>query len=208
MKRTLFALALAAALPLSAQAAEGDSLSYTYFEADYVGADVTNVDNLDGVALRASAGFGTSWYATASWTRVSKGDIDLGVGIPFDIDFNQSVIGLGWHTAISDKAAFIAEAAWVRDDFEIEANSIPGSGNDGFDGYRITAGLRGKLSDRFEGEIRAHYTDFQDVDGGLGGEINGLFAINKTWGITAGWAHEDLGDDNVDQWKLGVRASY
>jgi len=52
MKYSLLALALAAALPLSAQAADG--LSYTYVEADYV-----NLDNdVDGWGLRGSAELG------------------------------------------------------------------------------------------------------------------------------------------------------
>jgi hypothetical protein len=207
MNRTLLALALAVALPLSAQAAEGDKLSYTNFEADYVSADVTGINNMDGFAVRGSAAFGTRWYATGSWARVSKGDIDLGYGVPVDVDFEQTVLGIGWHADISDKAAFIAEAAYVRDNFDVANNSI-GSDDHGYDGYRLTAGLRGKLTPRFEGEVRAHWSDLQDIDGGFGAEINGLFNINKTWGVTAGWATDDLGDDNVNQWKVGVRASY
>lgn len=207
MKRTLLALVLAAALPLSAQAADGPSeLSYTYFEADYVSAEVAGIDDMDGLALRASAGFADNWYASGSWTRVSKGDVDL--GIPVDIDFDQMVLGVGFHTAISDRGAFIAEAAWVRNTFEIENNSIPASGDDGFDGWRVSAGVRGLLGTRFEGEAKARYSDYENVDGGFGGEINGIFFVNQTWGITAGWAHDDLGDDEVSQWKVGVRASY
>jgi hypothetical protein len=209
MKRSLFALALAAALPLSAHAAERpNGLSYTSFEGDYVGADVGGIDSMDGFALRGSASFAKNWYATGSITRVSKGDVDLGFGVPVDIDFEQTVLGIGWHADISDNAAFIAEAAYLRDAFEAENNSLFASGDDSFDGYRLSAGLRGNLGKRFEGEVKAHWSDLQDIDGGFGGEISGLFKINETWGITAGWQTDDLGDDNVDQWRVGVRASY
>jgi len=208
MKRTVFALVLAAALPLSAHAADGlGELSYTYFEGDFVSADVSGIDSMNGFALRGSAGFGKNWYATGSWSRVSKGDIDLGYGVPVDVDFEQTILGLGWHADISDSAAFLAEVAYVHDNLDIANNSI-GSDNNGFDGYRLTAGLRGKLGAKFEGEVKAHYSNLQDIDTGFGAEINGLFSINQTWGITAGWATEDFGDDNVNQWKLGVRASY
>jgi opacity protein-like surface antigen len=209
MKRTLFAVVLAAALPLSAQAADFPTeLSYSYFEGDYVSADVSGIDSMDGISLRGSASFGKSWYGTASWTRVSEGDIDLGYSVPVDVDFDQMTIGIGWHTAISDKAAFIAEAAYIKDSFEVENNAVQGSADDSFNGYRVTAGLRGQLGERFEGEVKAHWTDFSDVDGGFGGEINGLFNINKTWGITAGWATEELGDSDIDSWHVGIRASY
>jgi len=208
MKRSLFALALAAALPLSAHAAERDNgLSYTYFEGDYVSGDVQGINSMDGFALRGSAHFGKNWYATGSLSRVSKGDIDLGYSVPVDVDFEQTVLGIGWHADISDNAAFIAEAAYLRDAFEVENNSV-GSADDSFSGYRLTAGLRGNLGKRFEGEVKAHWSDLQDIDGGFGGEINGLFKINTTWGITAGWQTDDLGDDNVDAWHVGVRASY
>jgi hypothetical protein len=209
MMRSLFALALAAALPLSAHAAEGpDGLSFTDFEADYVQGDVDAFDSMDGFGVRGSAHFSDNWYATGSWTRVSEGDVDLGYLLPVDIDFEQTVLGIGWHGNISDRAAFLVEGSYVHDTFESEINSIPAGGNNGIDGWRLTAGLRGQLGERFEGEVRAHWTDMQDVDSGFGGEINGLFHVNKTWGITGGWSHDDLGDFDVDQWHLGVRASF
>jgi hypothetical protein len=206
MKRSLFALALAAALPMSAHAA--DAVSFTYFEADYVNADVAGFDNMDGFALRGSAHFARNWYGTASWSRVSD-SIDVGASVgDVDLDFEQTTIGIGWHTNMSENAAFLAEAAYVSDNFEISYNPALASGNDRFDGWRLTAGLRGNLGKRFEGEVRAHYSDLQDIDGGWGGEINGLFKINNTWGVTAGWQTDDLGDDSVDQWRVGVRASF
>jgi hypothetical protein len=207
MMRSLFALALAAALPLSAQAADSpDGLSYTWFEGDLVSADVSDLDSMKGFALRGSAAFAPKWYVTGSWSRVSD-DVDVGLADNVDVDFEQTTLGVGYHTAISDKAAFIAEVAYLRDSLEVGSGF--GSPDESFDGYRLTAGLRGQLSPRFEGEVKAHWSDLQDIDGGFGGEINGLFKINPTWGITAGWAHDDLGDGgDVDQWKVGVRASY
>jgi hypothetical protein len=209
MMRSLVALALAAALPLSAHAADGpNGVSFTYFEADYVSADVDPIDSMDGIGLRGSASFGKNWYAHGSWTRVSEGDVDLGFGFPVDIDFDQTVLGIGWHGDISDNAAFLVEGAYVRDTYEAENNSLLAGGNNGIDGWRLGAGLRGQLGERFEGEVKAHWTDMQDIDSGFGGEINGLFHINQTWGITGGWSHDDLGDSDIDAWHLGVRASF
>jgi hypothetical protein len=206
MKRSLFALALAAALPLSAQAAD-DGVSFTYVEADYINADVGDLDNMDGFAVRGNVGFAEHWYGTASLSRVSRGDIDLGYTVPVDVDFEQDTVGIGFHTAIGTKAQFLAELAYASDSFEVENNSV-GSADDRFNGYRATAGIRTLMGSRFEGEFKAHYTDLSDVDAGFGGEINGIFHINETWGVLAGWQSDDLGDDNVDQWKLGVRASF
>jgi opacity protein-like surface antigen len=207
MKRSLFALALAAALPMSAQAAD-DGVSFTYVEADYVNADVPGLDSMNGFAARGNVGFAEHWYGTASWSKVDKGDVDLGFPEgPVDIDFEESTIGVGFHTAIATRTQFLAELAYVNERLNVEIPSY-GNGTDSTHGYRASAGLRAMLGSRFEGEVKAHYTDLNDIDSGFGGEINGMFAINPTWGITAGWQTDDYGGDNIDQWKLGVRASF
>jgi hypothetical protein len=207
MMRSLIALALAAALPLSAHAAD-DGVSFTYVEADYVNADASGLDNMDGFGLKANVGFAESWYGTASWSKVSKGDVDLGYTDPVDVDFEQSTIGVGYHHAFAPRAHFLAELAYINDRLNIEIPSL-GSGTDSAHGYRASVGIRGLLSPRFEGEAKLHYTDFSgDTDGGVGGEINAVFHVNSTWGVAAGWQRDDVGDDNVDQWKVGVRASF
>jgi hypothetical protein len=210
IKRSLFALALAAALPVSAQAAD-DGLSFTYVEADYVNTDTLGLD-LDGLALRGNVGFAEKWYGTASWSRASD-SVDLGGGVEDDVDFSQHTIGVGFHTPIANNVHFLAEAAWLR--YELQEDIGGGiGGSDGVDGYRATVGIRGLMGPKFEGEVKLHYADVQDFDGGIGGEINGVFHINQTWGVAAGYQTQSMdisglsGDADVETWKLGVRASF
>src|ERR1041385_3251335 len=68
MKVSLIALALAAALPLSAQA---DALKYNYIEADYASTHAFST-TLDGYKVKGSAAFGDGFYGTADYSRVSK----------------------------------------------------------------------------------------------------------------------------------------
>jgi hypothetical protein len=204
MKRSLLALALLAAIPFSAQAQDADTgLSYTYAEADYVNADVSGLDSMDGFSVHGNAAFADHWYGTGSWSRVSEGTSGL------DFDFEQFTLGAGFHTAMGSKADFLAEVAYISDDFEVALGGAGGGSNkERFDGIRATAGVRALFSPHFEGEIKAHYTNIDELDGGFGGEINAIFHIDETWGITAGYSTDDLGDDDVNAWKLGVRGSF
>lgn len=205
IKRSLFALALAAVLPVSAQASDG--LSFTYVEADYVNTDAFGLD-MDGFGLKGNVGFAEKFYATASWTETSKGDVDLGYAEgPVDFDLEQSSIGVGFHTPIGKNVAFIAEAAYLN--YNVKAG-IPdlGSDNESFNGYRATAGVRALLGEKFELEGKAHYADLEQIDGSFGGEINGTFHINNTWGVGAGWSTQEFEGDDADQWHVGVRASF
>jgi hypothetical protein len=205
IKRSLFALALAAALPVSAQAADG--LSFTYVEADYLNTDVVDTD-LNGFGLKGNVAFHENWYATASYSQTSKGDVDLGYAYPADLDFEQSTLGVGFHTAIANNVHFLAELAWVRYEFQTDVPQL-GSATAGYEGGRATAGIRAMLGDRFELEGKAHYADLDEIDGSFGAEVNGMFHINNTWGVGAGYARQDLDSGNdADQWHVGVRASF
>ena len=205
IKRSLFALALAAALPVSAQAAD-DGLSFTYVEADYINADVSDLD-LDGFGVRGNVGFHENWYATGSFARTSDGDVDVGLPETADFDLERSTIGIGFHTAIGNRVHFLAEAAYVNYGFENEIPSI-GTADENYDGYRGTAGIRALLGPKFELEGKAHYTHVDELDGGFGAEVNGVFHVNSTWGIAAGFERQDFDGGDLDEWKIGVRASF
>jgi len=183
-KYSLFALALAAAFPLSLQAKDSE-LSYTYVEADYL-----NFENsTDGWGLRGSVDIGdTGLYGLASYSQV---DVDA---TPDDIDVKSHEVGVGYHHSISDKADLIGELAYQNADVA----------NLNIDGMRGSVGVRSALAERFEGFVKANYYDASDYDGDVTGTVGGQFKFNKTWGATA---EAELG--NGDQaYLLGVRASF
>lgn len=183
-KYSWFALALAAAFPLSLQAKDTE-LSYTYVEADYL-----NFENsTDGWGLRGSVDIGdTGLYGLGSYSQVK---VDA---TPDDVDIKSNELGVGYHHAISDKADLIGELAYQ--------NADVGSLN--VDGLRSSVGVRGALAERFEGFVKANYYDVSDYDGDVTGTVGGQFKFNKTWGATA---EAELG--NGDQaYLIGVRASF
>lgn len=180
MKRTLFALALAAALPMSAQAAER---SYSYVELDYANVD----SDADGFALRGSVNFGESnFYGLGSYTSVEVDNTN--------IDVEGFEIGAGYHHALNDNADLIAEIAY---------QNVEVLGFDA-DGYRVSGGFRGNLADSFEGLVKLNYLDGNNVDGDFTGTLGAQYKFNDTWGLTGEVEFAEGGESYL----VGVRASF
>ena len=182
MKRSLIALALAALLPLSAQA--DDKLSYTYVEADYI-----NVDgDADGFGVRGSFEFGESgFYGFGGWNQV---EVD---GVNVDIDSTE--LGLGYAHGLSDNLDLISEIAW---------NDIDVDGFGSEDGYRASVGLRGSFTENFEGLIKANYNDGDNADGDFTGTIGAQYKFTQTWGVVG----EIEAGDGGETYLVGLRASF
>jgi hypothetical protein len=181
MKRALFALALAAALPFSASAAER---SYSFIELDYAGINIdlgpTSVDE-NGYKVQGSAAFGDSgFYGTASYYDIK--------------DLSQADLGLGYAHNLSENADLVTELAWRNTDFGV------GDGDD----VRLSFGVRGNLADSFEAGIKASYIDGDVYDGEFGATVFGQYKFNETWGIAADVEYVD----DVTNYAIGVRASF
>lgn len=182
MKRSLIALALAAILPLSAQA--DDKLSYTYVEADYI-----NVDgDADGFGVRGSVEFGQSnFYGFGGYNVV---EID---NTNFDVDSFD--LGLGYAHGLSDNLDLLAEISYLNSDFE-------GFGD--LDGYRASVGLRGSFTENFEGLVKANYVDGDDFDGDFTGTLGAQYRFSQTWGMVG---EVEIGDGG-ETYLVGLRASF
>lgn len=202
MKTTLLALALAAA-PFAASAAT--PLSYTYVEGGFnqLYLDETHAS---GAYLNGSYDIGSGFNAIASIKRVENAEF---VGTShFDERITQSELGLGYHTPIGASADFIAELAWARFDLSADldnANVVDGQGTGG----RGAIGIRGSITDKVEGLLKANYYDGNDFEGTWTGSVGAQFNINPTWGITAEIEHGDFADDlEATRYQIGVRASF
>jgi len=194
MKRSIFALALAAALPLSAQAAT--ELKYNFVELDYgrTTVDDNNVDvDFDGFGVKGSVKVAEPVYLFGSYQQGS--DEILGV----DVDLNQYQVGVGFRHAISDRADFIGELSYLNQDIE-----VGNFGSDSVDGGKISGGVRGLLADNFEGYVKANYIDGGDYDGDFTGTLGAQVMFNETWGLTG---EAELGSD-VKTYMIGLRASF
>ena len=192
MKRSIFALALAAALPLSAQAAS--ELNYNFVELDYgrATADNTNL-NFDGFGIKGSVKVAEPVYLFGGYQQGS--DDFLGV----NLDSKLWNAGIGYRHAISDKADFIGELSYIKQEL-----SSSGLGSVSADGGRISGGVRGLLADNFEGYVKANYNDGGDFSGDFSGTLGAQIKFNETWGLTG---EAEFGND-AKLYTIGVRASF
>lgn len=186
MKRSLFALALVAALPLSAQA--DDKLSYTYVEGGYNYIDGDFGSEADGFGVRGSFEFGKSgFYGFGGYTKVEVNNVN--------VDIDNTELGLGYAHGLSDNLDLISEFAW---------NDIDVDGLGSADGYRASIGLRGSFTENFEGLIKANYNDGDNADGDFSGTLGAQYKFSKTWGLVG----EATFADGGEQYLLGLRASF
>ena len=182
MKTSLFALAIAAALPFSAHATD---LSYTSVEADYVNLD----HGTDGWGLRGSVAIGsTGLYALGGYSQLSAD------GTPNNVDVRSNELGLGYHHPVADKTDLIGELAYRNAE----------SGNTNIDGARASVGVRSAVAEHFEGFVKANYYDASDYHGDVTGTVGAQYKLNKTWGATA---EAELGQGD-QAYLVGVRASF
>lgn len=193
MKRAILGLALAAILPVSAQAGE---LSYNYIEATYQNTDWLGA-SFDGFGVAGSFAINDNWYASAAYRNVNNGDAD--------VTLDDTNVNIGWRHAMSDKADFLAELGYAR-----AGADVAGFGSGSSDGYRVAAGFRGMMAPKFEGSIKASWTKINDTgsNGEFGAIVGATYHFTPTWGATASYEHTRLLDEGMNTWGLGVRASF
>ncbi len=197
MKKQLAATLVLACLPFAASAR--DSLgSFTYVEGGVqrVSVDLDSLGNdsldFDGVGIRTSVELGDNIYLYGGYVWSRNDDFAV------DIDAQQIHAGIGYRHTVFDNADVIAELGFQH--IELDADGL----EENIDGARLSVGLRGALSDSFEGWVKANYVDGSDYDGEFSGTLGAQFVINETWGIVG----EVEAGDVTSQYMLGVRASF
>lgn len=181
---TLAALALAAALPFAASAADG--ISYTYVEGGYVS---TNTDggDADGWGLKGSAALTPNFRLFGDFANQTIDDSD--------VDFDQWRVGVGYNREISRHADLVTNVAYEKFD--------AGAGAD-FDGYSVEAGVRGAMTPMLEGYALAGYEDGDAYDGDFYGRFGAQLKFTPNWGMAA---DVKLADGDT-QWFVGPRLTW
>jgi hypothetical protein len=187
---------LLAVAPL-ASFAEG--MSYSYVDLNWVNLDADSdalgvSESADGLGLSGSIGFGESFFGFVDY-RTVEGDI---FGTDFDIE--QTSVGLGGHYAISDGADLVGRIGYTQLDA-----SVSGFGSEDVDGFLLSAGVRGQLTESFELEGHVIYTDLGD-DGGddTSLAVDARYFFTGNFALDAGY---EAGDD-LDIWHVGFRYAF
>ena len=188
MKRTSLALALAALLPLGAQAAE---LDYSYIEAGYNRVDAHGSDaDADGPAINTSVALGESFFLYGGY---SANDID---DSPADVDVSR--IGLGWRHGLASGSDLLLKANYIKAD----VGGVPI--NLDAEGYEAEVGLRTAHGDNFESYVALGWQDGGDFDGDVYATLGGQYKFNPAWGIAASATHRD----GANEFFVGPRFSF
>ena len=174
MKRSLFALALLAALPFAASAADGES--YNYFEGGYIGTEGEDAD-ADGWTVGGSFAVSENFHLFGSYDGQKTDDFNIGP-VEFDgVDVDHWRAGVGYNHTLSPNADLLTRVAYEKYDLDSpEADSS--------DGYSVEAGVRGAMTPNFEGWALAGYEDAEQFDGSFYGRLGAQVKFNQTWGIT------------------------
>lgn len=191
MKTSLIALALAAALPFAASAA--DNLSYNYVEGDYVKTDVSGPD-ADGWALKGSWAFHPNFHVFGDFTQQKVDHTDA--------KYDQWRIGAGYNRAIAPSTDLVARVAYQKFD--------PHHSNLDFDGYNAEVGLRNAFGEHVEVYAFAGYQDYTrkhgvNPEGQFYGRLGGQVKLNQNWGINGDIKMDRHGDK---EWSVGPRFSW
>ena len=193
-KIALLSLALAATLPLAANAAEG--VSYTYVEGGYAATDIDQTDiDADGFAVGGSAAIAPNFHVFGSFSRQ---ELDTSG----NFDFDQWRVGVGYNHEINPRVDLLTRVAYER--FETGGDFDTVGGDIEFDGYSVEAGVRGALTRNLEGYALAGYEDFEQADGDFYGRVGAQVKFNELWGITG---DVKFVADDV-QWFVGPRISF
>lgn len=199
MKKQLVLAALLATAPFVASA---EGLSYSYVEG---GVTRVNVDSnfgsdpkLDGGYIRGSAELGENFTVFGGYSKTQDDLRVPGFANKFDVDFETAEIGFGYHADISDRADFIAELSYLRQEIDVEG--VNGEAKGG----KLNLGIRGEMTDNLEGWVKAGYIDGGDFEGDFVGTLGGQYKFNQTWGIVG----EVEFIEDTTQFMLGARASF
>jgi Ax21 family sulfation-dependent quorum factor len=190
---------LAAVLAAAPFAASAGGVEYTYVEAGYVHLDVED-GNDDGFQLRGSVALAENVYLHGGYASIETDD--------FNVELEESQIGVGLRSDLGERADFIAELGYVR--YDLSVDDVFGlSGSDHIDGGRLSVGLRGLLADRVEGWAKASYNDGGDFDGSFSALIGAQVRFNQTWGVFGEIESGELLEDiDTTKYMVGVRASF
>lgn len=183
-KNSLLALALVAALPFAASAAEG--VSYNYVQGGYAATNTDGAD-ADGVGVDGSVAIAPNFHLFGGYSNQELDNTS--------IDFDQYRFGVGYNREVNPSMDLVTRVAYEKFD--------AGHGFD-YDGWSAEVGVRGALHPNFEGYAMAGYEDGDTYDGEFYGRVGALAKFNQNWGISGDVKFVD-GDT---QWFVGPRFTW
>ena len=180
MRKLLLAVAMLLSLSVSAQETETRPLSYTYAELRYLDTDGGG----DGFRLRGSYRLDANWLIVGGLT-----DVDYSR----NVDATTLEIGAGYVYNFDDDFDLVATLQFLNSEVDRP------SGDDDDNGFLLTAGARGLVTDEFELRGSINHINLDDNDTYL--ELAGDYYFSDQ--LSVGASLEFAGDNDV--FSIGVR---
>lgn len=201
MKVQLFALMLAVAAPLSAQA--GDNRSSIEFGYSVVGTPLTDlystvVHDYEGISLNGTWAFSEKWSASLGYAQGGSG-VDA-----LDMD-SQWTLGLGYHHPISEKADLVVKGIYRDVNEDLGPNSIDSQV------WGAEIGVAGR-GEKLSGGIAAGYESWDaDIASNVLNDDQAYVRFNGGYYFTDNWSMQleyKLGFGDSNSAFLGARYSF
>jgi Ax21 family sulfation-dependent quorum factor len=191
MKKFVIALAVAAALPMGAQAA--DNISYNYAEVDYVTSHNDVPDDADGWGLKASVAVLPNMHVFGDFNRQTLDDSKL------DIDTWR--VGVGYNRAINEATDVVARLAYQQQDREVGHHQP---------GLSAEVGLNTAYGEHMQVYGALGWEDYTrtkgiNPKGEFFGRLGMLAKLNQNWSVNASLKYDVDGNIEV---QAGPRFSW
>jgi len=190
MKTKLLATLSIAALASMVSMAQASEFSYNYVEGTYQDIDADGI-NGDSYKLSGSYGINPSINVIAEYT---DGQLDNPLG-GSDLEFDQTVVGLGYHTEVSNKTDFTANIKLVDQNSDVAGDDT---------GYGVGVGIRHMLTNKIEVGSGIDYVDVSDI-GNTTFNINSRYHLNDK--LSFGLSYS-TSEENSDIISGGVRFDF
>lgn len=129
---------------------QAKTFSYNYLQGAY---ESTDLDGPDADIFRISGSYNISPHLNVIG-EYATGDIDNPSG-GGDLDFDETAIGIGYHTPIARDTDLTANVKVVNRDTDLAGDDT---------GYGVGVGVRHMFTDRVEVDANVDFVDVQDIE--------------------------------------------
>lgn len=192
MRKYILAM-LAGVLAFSPLLVRAEGPSYSFVDLGYVVTDIDDIDEeFDGFLLRGSFEFVENVFLYARYLDQSAEIFGV------DFDATQAAIGIGYAWPLTDAMDLYGKLGYT----EVEVEAFDEKVDD--DGFEVSVGLRGYLTEQLELEGAVNYVDLSDS----GDDTS--FGLAARWYFIEQFAvglEGEFGDD-ATSYGIGVRWSF
>lgn len=209
MKKTLLFLALSC-VSVAASATESNGIGYSHVELEYLDSNPRPAE-YRGPGINGSLELGNGFFATGSY-RHQRGDDFLG-----RTHVSSWTLGGGYAAALGNNLDWVSQAAYVNSDAKatlgITATGTHVRVNDDVNGFRVSSGVRGRLTPNLLGHAYLGYQDLGNLKKQLGSfNLDGnVFAdLGLEYHFSDSWAATTRVDiaNGFTEYAAGVRLSF